>query len=71
VGHADGTPHQHHGGDPVLWSDTSAERGGEGLEDDEGHAEEGDGVADVVWFQVGILDEGGGGYVADVCLDRG
>jgi len=42
------------------------------LENDECDAEEGDGVADVVGFEVGVFYEGRGGNVADVRLkDKG
>jgi len=70
MGHADCAPHEHHGGDPVLRSDASAERGGKWLENDECDAEKGDGVANIVGFEVGVLDEGRGGYVADVRLRK-
>jgi len=70
VSHADGAPHEHHRGDPVFRSDASAERSGEGLENDECDAEQGDGIADVVGFEVGVFDEGCGRYIAYVCLEN-
>jgi len=38
--------------------------------EDKCDAEEGDGVADVVGSEVGVFDEGRGGYVADVRLRK-